>query len=339
MKKYVYVIAMFALCVIGMSSANAATVIKVNGEDTDCVDLFAGQTIVAGDVCFAADYDSNTLTIQFNPDVTQGWTLVETQLWLGTNLADMPQANNGNPIPGQFPYKRADGVYVLDLTDLGFACPGPYTPLVAAHAAMARVVDGVTVQTETGWSDGDPFVEQGNWGTYTAIKLTCVDDGGDDPLEDPTDPQPFGTAFAYGDGATCFSEYGFSRWGWTIAIEEEGTYVYDLYAGAGQCDISKGTLVGTLTVEYSGGIVTATYNIMEEYYMEEAHFYAGDAPLPTLKRGKKFVETVAPGQYPYIEDPVSDPNSSSFTVEVDDVDEDGIFIVAHAASDDSLVTP
>lgn len=67
MKKYVYVIAMFALCVIGMSSANAATpyVASVNGSsNSSCVTLIAGQNINVGSVCFAIV--GNDLVVTYN---------------------------------------------------------------------------------------------------------------------------------------------------------------------------------------------------------------------------------------------------------------------------------
>lgn len=67
------------------------------------------------------------------------------------------------------------------------------------------------------------------------------------------------TAFAYGGEqlATCFldldfnsdSKSDFNRWGWTNGPLAAGSYSFDIYAGAGQCDLTKGTLVGTLNVE------------------------------------------------------------------------------------------
>ncbi|NDV42683.1 hypothetical protein [Flagellimonas sediminis] len=110
------------------------------------------------------------------------------------------------------------------------------------------------------------------------------------------------TAFARGtDGNTCFIGEGFSRWGWSIGPLAEGTQAtYDVYAGAGQCDISKGELVGTVDVSYIDGNVTVTYNIDAAYNVSDTHTYAGSAMFPT-KNGEP---TVAPGQY-YIEENLS----------------------------------
>ncbi|WP_203258641.1 hypothetical protein [Hyunsoonleella ulvae] len=96
-----------------------------------------------------------------------------------------------------------------------------------------------------------------------------------------------------GDDSTCFIEDGFSRWGWTIGPLSEGEYTYDFYAGAAHCDTGKGELVGTVTVNYSAGNVSVTYNIDEDYYENETHTYAGKYAYPT-KNGEN---TVAPGQY------------------------------------------
>jgi hypothetical protein len=105
------------------------------------------------------------------------------------------------------------------------------------------------------------------------------------------------TAYAYDDDATCFLDLGFKNWGWTIYLEDEGVYELDLYAEAGQCDIGKGTFVGTVTVDYSGDTVDVSFSLQPGHTLYEPHVYAGTSPVPANKKGKA---TVAPGQY-YIE--------------------------------------
>jgi len=130
------------------------------------------------------------------------------------------------------------------------------------------------------------------------------------------------TAFAY-DSITCFSEYGFSRWGWSIGPLLEGDYSFDIYAGAGQCDINKGTLVGWLDVHYHDSTAIVVYSMKPGFTMDETHLYVGSEILPRNKKGEY---TVAPGQYPSIHDPIS--------TEVDKYVITGlsgpIYIVAHA---------
>ena len=106
------------------------------------------------------------------------------------------------------------------------------------------------------------------------------------------------TAYAYGESyATSFCSGAISpisgnNWGWTNYIGE-GSYDWPIYAGAGQCDISKGTLVGNLSVEYSAGTVTITYELDPGFVLDETHVWVGTTPLP-LKKG---VYTTAPGQF------------------------------------------
>ena len=92
-----------------------------------------------------------------------------------------------------------------------------------------------------------------------------------------------------------FCDAGFNNWGWTNQIDP-GTHKMDLWAGAGQCDTSKGTLVGDVTVTYDGdGNVTAQFNVADEYLLDDSTaFYAGEEQFPTTPRG---APTTAPGQY------------------------------------------
>ena len=100
----------------------------------------------------------------------------------------------------------------------------------------------------------------------------------------------YDTAYAKGDAAICFIPT-FANWGWTNPITP-GSYTWDLWAGAAQCDTSKGTLVGTVTVVYNGdGFVTVTYNVAAPYVLMETHVYAGTTMFPLDNT------TVAPGQY------------------------------------------
>jgi len=129
------------------------------------------------------------------------------------------------------------------------------------------------------------------------------------------------TAYAYGDDlATCFldiPEVNSNNWGWSNGpISDPSSYSWDIYAGAGQCDITKGTLVGTLDVDYSGGICTVFYNIDADFTLDETHLFVGDEMLPR----KKGQFTTAPGQFPY-------SGQSSYTI--DGLSGD-IYVVAHS---------
>jgi hypothetical protein len=91
-----------------------------------------------------------------------------------------------------------------------------------------------------------------------------------------------------------------SNWGWTNGPLPEGSYVWDLYAGAGQNDITKGTVVGNVSVSYGGGCVNVTYMVDDGYYLGETHLWVGNDKLPKVSRGRHGEEyTDAPGQFPY----------------------------------------
>ncbi len=137
------------------------------------------------------------------------------------------------------------------------------------------------------------------------------------------------TAFAKldNDDAHCFiGDYNFNRWGWTNQITEEGDYTLPIYAGAGQCDISKGALVGNVVVSYWSGKVTVEYMINEGYAMSEAHIYVGCDPYPTMKNGKP---TVAPGQFTFNGGALDHVNG--LTAEFTDI-QGAFYVIAHAVT-------
>ena len=141
------------------------------------------------------------------------------------------------------------------------------------------------------------------------------------------------TAFGWNeDYANCFikgvDDNSFNNWGWTNGklSPDLGSYEFELWAGAGQCDRSKGTLVGNVIVDYVGSTATVAYVLKPGFTMDEAHLYVGTKPFPEVKRGKKMVPTVAPGQYPY---KVDLNGATTCTFEVDGLLGD-IYVIAHA---------
>ena len=109
---------------------------------------------------------------------------------------------------------------------------------------------------------------------------------------------------------------GNTNWGWTNGLLPEGSYEWDVYAGAGQNDLSKGTIVGTLYVVYEAGCVTVTYQLNdyaegEGYCLGETHLWVGNDVLPKVSRGRDgWVYTNAPGQFPYGTDYGFDPDDT-----------------------------
>jgi uncharacterized repeat protein (TIGR01451 family) len=121
------------------------------------------------------------------------------------------------------------------------------------------------------------------------------------------------TAWAFGgDFANPNWDYVNNRfWGWTNGPLPEGSYEWDIYAGAGQNILDNGVVVGTLYVDYEDGCVTVTYELDAGYYLGETHLWVGNDVLPKVKRGKTSVYTNAPGQFPYGKDFGFDPDDPS----------------------------
>lgn len=138
-------------------------------------------------------------------------------------------------------------------------------------------------------------------------------------------PPTYETAYGYDkDYAECFIDYGYGRWGWTNGELTAGSYEFELWAGAGQCDTEKGILVGSVTVDYDGSTATVTYNLIGGFTMNEVHLYAGAEQFPKDKKGH---DTVAPGQYTVVNDNLG--NAISHEVTVGGLS-GPIYIIAHA---------
>ena len=309
----VRLVAAGALALGVAGNLEAQCVVTSDGSGTQCFPLLAGQTIDAGTVCLSID--AGALNVTYS--TTGGWELTEAHLWVGQTLDDLPQTKTGNPIPGKFPYNSGDitgltsFTFSIPLTNplINFSCPSDdVTFLLAAHAALRKPNGDGTFQTETGWSDGSPITTKGNWATFSTFTLSC-DCGGGEAVT------ACETAFAFGGAsARCFELDGFNRWGWTNGPLNQGTYTFDLYAGAGQCDLSKGTLVGSVTINYTGTTVTVTYTMTNGWWATETHVYVGTAKYPQFKQGKQMVDTVAPGQYPYIHGELDDVTTDTYNL-------------------------
>lgn len=276
------------------------------------VEFYAGQHIDIGTITVQNDEDNLYVTYSLTGD----WTLDETHLYVGP-CDEIPLNGGGNPIIGHFPYSAShNGIqeytYTIPLSTFDENCF-----CVVAHAAVSN-----GTQTETAFGYGTEF--PGNrWGWYFEY---CIE-----PCEGCTDcPDSCETAFAYGD--QCFitdPDYNFNRWGWVsgpINVDDINNLGdIPIYAGAGQCDISKGTLVGTLSLNYdaNSGELTVVYNMDSPYTMSETHFYVGNEKYPTLPNGNP---TVAPGHYGNSHS-LSDVTSDTFVI--DNVSGD-IYFIAHA---------
>lgn len=318
-------------------AASSQEIVQVGEENQVCSALIAAQQYNAGDVC--VHVDGSNLIVTYT--TTGGWVLNEAHTWVGTSIVDMPQSRKGNPKIGNFPYNSGDitgattHTFTVPLSTFGLtgdevSCD-PQIFIVASHAAVQLDADGdgSYEQGETAWGAGDRFVERGNWATYFTSELTCSD-GGTDPGDKNCE-----TAFAEDTNlSTCFLDIDedgddtgdFNRWGWTSGTYGPGTHILHLYAGAGQCDLSNGTLVGTVKITHYGlgSNVKVTIYLNPGYTLADAQLYVGDDILPLDQNGEY---TVAPGQYPQVDEFTDDPTTHVFDL----VPNSGnIHIVTHA---------
>jgi hypothetical protein len=299
-------------------------VVQIQGPS--CVTLLAGQSTPAGSVCSSVEGENLKVTYE----TTNGWLLYGAHLWAGPDLAGVPQTNSGNPKIGNFPYNAGSlaGVssysFLVPLSRFGLSSSmtscAPVTAYVVAHAVVKRTLPDGTVQSETAYGEGPRLVQRGNWATWFSLVLTCS--------EEERKIATCETAFAYGGSrATCFIDSGVvttSRWGWFNGPVGPGSYSFDMYAGAGRCDLTKGTRVGTLGMTYDGASANVTYTMAPGFTMDETHLHVGSEPL-ARKNGEY---TVAPGQYGNIHT-LTAASTDSFTVSGLSGD---VYVVAHAVT-------
>ncbi|QED37549.1 hypothetical protein FK178_07335 [Antarcticibacterium arcticum] len=136
------------------------------------------------------------------------------------------------------------------------------------------------------WAGNLEFVEGNpNRGLYFAYCFECEQDEPGDVCE---------SAYAYSPNPTetLVARYGGrpsnQNWGWFNYVDIAGPGQYetlDIYAAAGQNDISKGTWVGTVRVYYDG---STTFYPADDFSFSNIHVYIGET-MPTTR--------LAPGHF------------------------------------------
>jgi len=135
---------------------------------TTVVNFLAGQHTNIGNITVGNDADSIYVTY----NTTGPWRMRQLHLYVG-KCDKMPVNKSGNPVPGQFPFKKGFGSYSATTYTFSFAKSAFDTCFcVAAHAEVAHANGS---NAETGWAQGTRFVSKGNWGMYfSACKQQCT---------------------------------------------------------------------------------------------------------------------------------------------------------------------
>jgi hypothetical protein len=129
--------------------------------------------------------------------------------------------------------------------------------------------------------------------------------------------------------AHCFpddEEISATQWGWSNGKLGQGTYTFPLYAGAAQCNLSKGQYSGDVEIVYEGSTVTVTFKAAAgtSFYQNdgksETHLYVGSTKMPSTG--------AAPGRYPQ-NDNVTESSDTEVKYVVNNVSGE-IYVIAHA---------
>ncbi len=311
-------------------AAQAALQVSYEGPDQEknCHVMLAGQHIEAGQVCLEVEGENLLVTYEMQ----DGWELTEAHLWAGLTLASMPQSKTGNPKIGNFPYNSgsitgADShTFTVPLTVFGSVEPCDVTGLLAAHAAVRKANGDGTYQTETGWLEGAQISAKGSWAMNSSIFFTCPADVVPPPVVECSNE----TAYAVGEKTFLKDRDDLSigtKWGWQITVPAgDRTIEKDIYAGAAQNDTSKGTLIGTLTVERAGTTLNVSYNTPGAT-MYGTHLYVGDTYVPVTSPG----QYSAYGYQVESHAELGGTHSDSYEVQVGETGT--LYVVAHAATE------
>lgn len=258
-----------------------------------------------------------------DPDIT--WREIQVAIWVMVPFQEFDMNMPVNELPS---YLRTNGQPNFDKEKVQFIIDtvrGNSTPKTASFPGLIN-----------------------NSETNVTTKTMCVigTDSDTQTLIVPCDE----TAFAYGgtkeadfNGLAGDTENGVSqdpyahcfpddediddtRWGWTNGALGEGTYSFPLYAGAAQCNLSKGQYSGDVEIVYEGSTVTVTFTAAPgvTFYQEdgesETHLYVGNLKMPATG--------AAPGNYPNNDDVISS-SDTEVVYEVTGVSGD-IYVIAHA---------
>jgi hypothetical protein len=132
----------------GAGCLSTSTSPPVRAQDANCSIIYAGQDEAVGSVCVTLDDDTAYLDYFLEND----WTMSEAHAWIGDNLGDMPQNNEGSPQIGLFPY-TATGLD--NVTEYSVAIPVSELQVnldtfcsadvfVAAHGVVQKIEEGTS---------------------------------------------------------------------------------------------------------------------------------------------------------------------------------------------------
>lgn len=197
------------------------------------------------------------------------------------------------------PVCTCNGCPVAALSGASTTCTGPLHPSDPGSGGTANQCELVC---ETGYR----LVDSSARYTCTAMNngADCVWSG--EPVCEliPVTVCDGGTTFGritdeFDDRSHCFSEHGFSRWGWHTVLSPGVTDLnFTLYAGAAHCTKLTNP-VGDVVVTYDGDTVDVCIYLDAGHGIDDGSIWIGTEEFPTVG-GRKKKPSVAPGQYNHV---------------------------------------
>ncbi len=222
------------------------------------VRFLAGQNKVAGTVEVGNDADSVYVTYS----TTGPWRMRMLHLYVG-KCSTLPINKSGNPVPGQFPFKKSFGSY--SATTYTFSFPKSMFDDCFCVAAHAEVAHANGSNAETAWGEGTRFVAKGNWGMYfSACKQDCPPN---DPCAiKPTDGCAFQPSYVLNPNSPGFSNGTVVVGGNTYSGDEAG----DIYLSAQNSSDAYNAFLVVGAIKLSAGSIATDAGILCQVQIVES---------------------------------------------------------------------
>jgi len=233
-------------------------------------------------------YDGSRATLSY--EAKEAYFLEETATYVGKNPLALDR-DQETIIPQRFPIVHSETALSSNVVDTfevsGFSHD---TISVVAYATVCGVPNQSVEQLRH-----EEDMDEGN----QEIASEPTSDSPSMPRE-PSKGVTCQSAYAYlnAESSVCFSNMGYpGSWGWSNGLlpPSDEDYSLGMYAFAEGCQISKGLMVGSLSVSNrGGGEVAVRYETAPSYWLKEVNTYIGTRWLPSVD-GK---QTVDPDLYP-----------------------------------------
>lgn len=244
-----------------------------------------------------------------------GVGILETHLWVGMNLNDMPSAGRGQPVNGRFPYgdkfSPATDVaeYVIPLNSIsGHSFESEL--FIVAHAVVQGSSSAEFSSKETAYA-GDSKGNSPRWWWYIEFDQEdeCIPDtGSDDPdTSEPDDNDPDSP----GDDEEC------------VVVDGFGSSVLKASNSSHNA--------GSVDYKIEGGNLIVTYNAATGVSIHETHLWVGTnlSGMPSAGRGQP-----VNGRFPYGDKFSPATDVAEYVIPLSSISgyssDSELFIVAHA---------